>query len=111
MQDCFRQYPEIYGAELAEEEEALQQGEAETPPADVAIPQRAQENIAPTSSETGPMEGKPGSETLVDTQRIHDGTTAQLASTTDVTSDGKEAAKSESNRDKADEGDKQGHGG
>lgn len=47
MQECFRQYPEIYGAELADEEEASQESDAEAPSTDY---QKLREDAPTTTS-------------------------------------------------------------
>jgi mitochondrial intermembrane space import and assembly protein 40 len=62
MQECFRQYPEIYGAELAEEEAALQEGQAEAPVA--AVPedlssQKVQDAVPATHDATTATDAKP----------------------------------------------------
>jgi intermembrane space import and assembly protein 40 len=46
MQDCFRQYPEIYGAEIADEED----GEAPAPAADAALAKDGSESLAISAS-------------------------------------------------------------
>lgn len=65
MQECFRQYPEIYGAELAEEEAALQEDQAEAPLAEQqAIPdnlssQKVQDVVPATHDATVANDAKP----------------------------------------------------
>ena len=57
MQECFRQYPEIYGAELADEEEAAAQDALEGEPP-IAEYQKAREDAPSVSAATGSAEHK-----------------------------------------------------
>lgn len=60
MQDCFRQYPDIYGAELAEEEEALQEGQ----PQPSAEYEKVQEKVPAVSNATSSVDASPETSTL-----------------------------------------------
>lgn len=56
MQDCFRKYPDVYGAEIADEEAAEHEAEqlaldTPTPPADAPAP-KTERNMAATPADT-----------------------------------------------------------
>lgn len=56
MQDCFRKYPDVYGAEIADEEAAEHEAEqlaldTPTPPADAAAP-KTERKMAATPADT-----------------------------------------------------------
>lgn len=57
MQDCFRKYPDVYGAEIADEEAAEHEAEqlaldTPTPPADAPAAPRTERNMAATPADT-----------------------------------------------------------
>ena len=92
MQECFRQYPEVYGAELADEEDAAAavEGEGAAPaPEDGAIAKQAVEDEAgstspqPTSTEAkaiteSPKEVQQATEPET-TNKVEDATDANKA--------------------------------
>lgn len=52
MQDCFREYPEIYGSELADEEAAAAEGQAEGQPPVTAPVEDASAEAASVKSDS-----------------------------------------------------------
>lgn len=57
MQDCFRKYPDVYGAEIADEEAAEHEAEqlaldTPTPPSDAAPAPKTERNMAATPADT-----------------------------------------------------------
>ena len=72
MQDCFREHPDIYGAELEDDDESQPDDQAALSPADPAIPESATSAVPdsqppppPPSSTTNPWTSRPatGSDT------------------------------------------------
>lgn len=67
MQDCFRKYPDVYGAEIADEEAAEHEAEqlaldTPTPPADAAAP-RTERKMAATPADTDDKPAAPAAAT------------------------------------------------
>lgn len=55
MQDCFRKYPDVYGAEIADEEAAEQEAEQlalDIPTPDASAPPKTERNMAATPADT-----------------------------------------------------------
>jgi mitochondrial intermembrane space import and assembly protein 40 len=81
MQDCFRKHPEVYGDELADDEEDTAEGEAgaaapartAAKDADGAAPERA---TAPTTSSSVPADDLPETSTP---KNAYDATSANSA--------------------------------
>lgn len=62
MQDCFRKYPDVYGAEIADEEAAEQEAEQlalDIPTPDASAPPKTERNMAATPADTAEKPAAP----------------------------------------------------
>lgn len=62
MQDCFRKYPDVYGAEIADEEAAEQEAEQlalDIPNPDASAPPKTERNMAATPADTAEKPATP----------------------------------------------------
>lgn len=64
MQDCFRQHPDIYGAELEDDDEYEAEGAAPTTDSDIPAPEPMSESL-PTSKAEGSPKAEPASEKAI----------------------------------------------